>query len=90
MPTQFGALDLSIKPSANGKKIIYTFNLTPKGDQANRFLDKIIINARTPSGRKVTKVTVNGNQTDDFFGEQIIIKKPERNREYKLEILVAD
>lgn len=90
MPTQFGDLDLSIKPFSKGKKIIYTFKLTPKGDQSGRSLNKIIVNARTSAGRKLLKVTVNGIPTDDFLGEMVIIKKPERNREYRLEMLVAD
>ncbi|MHB1000877.1 MAG: hypothetical protein ACYC27_16670 [Armatimonadota bacterium] len=90
MPTQFGDLDLNIKPISNGKRIIYTFKLAPKGDQAGRRLDKIVVDARTPAGRKLTKVIINGKPTDNFLGEKVIIRNPERNREYRLEMLVAD
>ncbi|MHB1457501.1 MAG: hypothetical protein ACYC0V_11370 [Armatimonadota bacterium] len=90
MPTQFGDLDLNIKPTIMGKKIIYTFKLAPKGDQANRRLDKIVINARTPGGRKLVSVSINGKPTDDFLHETVIIKKPKRNREYRLVMVVAD
>ena len=60
LPTEFGDLELSIEPRPDGSLINYRFKLTPVGDHAKRRLEKIVVNARTPQGRKVATVKING------------------------------
>ncbi len=90
LPTEFGDLDLTIKPNAAGKKIIYDFKISPKGDQAARKLSKIVVNARTPEGRSITGVTLNGKPIGSFSAETVIISDPARNVQYHLELTCAD
>jgi hypothetical protein len=60
LPTHFGYLDLTIEPRPDGSQLDYRFKLAPKGDQLSRELQKIITNARAPYGRKIARVTLNG------------------------------
>ena len=86
VPTQFGYLDLTIEPRPDGSQLDYRFKLAPKGDQASRELQKIVVNARTPCGRKATRVSLDGQPYENFFGEEVLIPRPERNKEYRLRI----
>ncbi len=86
LPTQFGNLKLSIHGNAQPGTIDYAFRLSPQGDQAQHPLDKIVINARTPGGRKITSVQIDGESIDTFFGEQIILPHPQRNHYYQFKI----
>jgi hypothetical protein len=86
LPTDFGELDLAVEPRPDGSRIDYHFQIKPRGDQANRPLDKIVINARAPQGRKVAAVSLNGRPYEAFINEQVAILRPERNHEYRLRI----
>jgi hypothetical protein len=88
VPTQFGNLDLIIHPQPGGGQLDYRFRLVPKGDQARRGLDKIIVSARTDRGRKVKGVRLNGQPYANFFNEQVLIHQPLHNREYQLQIAI--
>ena len=89
LPTQFGELDLTIQSQADGSSIDYEFSVTPIGDQADRPLDKIIVNARTPAGRTLKGVSIDGQPVDSFAGEAIIIARPERNHRYRMTLEIA-
>ena len=86
VPTQFGDLDLVVEPRPDGSQLDYRFKLAPKGDQAGRTLDQIVVNARTPCGRKITRVRLDGQPHENFLGEQVLIPRPARNTEYRLQI----
>ena len=86
LPTQFGDLDLSVKPNPSGSAIHYSFKLTPKGDQAARTLDKIVIGARTPQGHSLTGVRLNGKPLHSFTADTVVVPNPLRNTTYRLEL----
>lgn len=88
LPTQFGSLDLTIQPRADGGAIDYRFRLDPKGDQASRALDKIVIDARTSNGRSLKSVTINGEPIDAFFNETVIVPHAQRGKEYDVKMFV--
>lgn len=89
LPTEFGDLDLTVKPNANGTRISYEFRLSPKGDQADRRLSKIVVNARTFLGRPLASVKLNGKPVGSFAGETVIVDQPARNTVYRLELECA-
>ncbi|MDO8587300.1 MAG: hypothetical protein Q7T82_09695 [Armatimonadota bacterium] len=89
LPTQFGDLDLSVKPNQTGSKIVYTFKLTPKGDQASRALDRIVIGARTAQGRPLTRARLNGKRLYSFTADTVVVPNPRRGVTYRLELSCA-
>lgn len=89
LPTHFGDLDLTVKPNAGGTRISYEFRLTAKGDQAARPLDRIVISARTPEGRPLTDVHLNGKPVTWFTPDAVVIANPERGTSYRLEFTCA-
>ena len=89
LPTEFGELDLTIEPRPDASLIDYRFKLTPVGDQRNRNLEKIVVNARTPQGRKVTAVRINGQADEHFINDLVLIPHPAREKEYWLKISMA-
>ena len=88
LPTEFGDLELSIEPRPDGSLINYRFKLTPVGDHAKRRLEKIVVNARTPQGRKVATVKINGQAYEHFTGDLVVIPRPAREKEYWLRISI--
>jgi hypothetical protein len=86
LPTQFGDLDLSVKPNSMGSKISYNLRLTAKGDQATRVLDRIVISARTANGRPLTGVRLNGKPWNSFTADTAIIPTPRRGVTYQVEL----
>ena len=86
VPTHFGYLDLSVEPRRDGSHLDYQFKLDPKGDQASRTLDKIVVDARTSCGRKIKRVSLNGQSYENFFNEQVLIPQALRNKEYRLQV----
>jgi hypothetical protein len=89
LPTEFGELDLTIEPRPDANLIDYRFKLTPVGDQGNRNLEKIVVNARAPQGRKVTAVQINGQAHEHFTNDLVLIPHPGREKEYRLKISLA-
>jgi hypothetical protein len=89
LPTEFGDLDLAVQPRPDGGRIDYAFKVAARGDQASRPLDKIVVNARTPRGRRVSEVRIDGQPASAFAREAVILAHPERGREYHLEFTVA-
>ena len=86
LPTEFGDLNLSVKPNPSGGRIVYSFRLTPKGDQATRALDKIVVGARTAQGRPLTGVRLNGKRLSSFTADTVVIPNPRRGATYRLEL----
>jgi hypothetical protein len=86
VPTHFGYLDLTVEPRPDGSHLDYQFKLDPKGDQASRTLDKIVVDARTSCGRKIKRVSLNGQSYENFFNEQVLIPQALRNKEYRLQV----
>jgi hypothetical protein len=90
LPTQFGNLDLTIAPQAEAQQIDYRFRLAPQGDQSKRVLERIVVDARTPGGRPLASVTVNGKPWPYVIGQRVVLPRPERNKEYRLLFRLAD
>ena len=64
MTTHFGDLDLQIRPSNDGTVVDYRIRISPKGDQASRNLERIILYPRLPDGRAIQSVTLDDEQCD--------------------------
>ena len=86
LPTHFGELDLKIEPRPTGNLIEYTVRVVPKGDQANRPLDRIVLYPRTPSGRAIRNVTLDGRVIREFTRDTVIIASPKRDAEMHVSV----
>jgi hypothetical protein len=86
LPTYFGDLELKIEPRADGKSIDYTIAVTPKGDQAARPLDKIVLYPRIPGGKPISKVTLDGKDLAAFTRDTVILAAPERGKEMNISV----
>jgi hypothetical protein len=84
LPTEFGNLDLTIQPHPEAKQIDYRFRLAPQGDQSERLLERIVVNARTPGGQPVGLVELDGKPWPYLIGQSVVLPRPERNKEYHL------
>jgi hypothetical protein len=81
LPTHFGALDLRIRPQPDGSAIHYHVRITPRGDQGNRTLDRIILHPRIAGGRSITRVTLEGQPVRQFTRDRVVLAAPQRGRE---------
>ena len=88
LPTHFGDLDLKIEPRPDGNVIDYTIRITPKGDQANRPLEKIVLYPRIPGGKAIGKVTLDGKDLRSFTRDTVILPSPVRGREMRISVQV--
>jgi hypothetical protein len=86
LPTHFGALDLNVRPSDGGRRIIATFRIVPRGDQAARPLGKVVLSARLPNGRALASVRLDGKPLESWSGETVVVPRPARGRVYRLEM----
>ena len=86
LPTHFGALDLRIEPRPDGTAIHYTICVKPKGDQASRKLDRIVLYPRIPGGRAIERVTIDGQDFKQFTRDSVVLADPSRGQ--VMEILV--
>ena len=89
LPTHFGDLDLKIEPRPDGKAIDYTIRITPKGDQASRPLEKIVLYPRVPGGRAIGKVTLDGKDIKEFTRDTVIFASPKRGKEMRVSVQVG-
>ena len=80
LTTHFGDLDLQIQPVAMGTAVEYRITVSPKGDQAARPLDKIILYPRLPGGRTIRSVSCDGQPVEAFTRDSVIIARPERGK----------
>jgi hypothetical protein len=78
LPTHFGTLDLAIDPQRDGSAIRYTIRITPRGDQAQRKLEKIVLYPRIDGGRAVRRVTLDGREVASFSRDCVVLADPPR------------
>jgi hypothetical protein len=86
LPTHFGVLDLRIQPDPGGRAIRYRVRLTPRGDQASRPLEKIVLYPRISGGRGVERVLVDGQPIREFTRDRILLTAPRRGQEMQIEV----
>ncbi|MHB9076670.1 MAG: hypothetical protein ACYC3X_04135 [Pirellulaceae bacterium] len=80
LTTHFGDLDLQIQPDRAGTAVEYRITVSPKGDQATRPLDKIILYPRLPGGRTIRSVSCDDQPVEAFTRDSVIIARPERGK----------
>jgi len=86
LPTHFGDLDLKIEPRPDGQVIDYTIRITPRGDQASRPFEKIVLYPRVPGGKAISKVTRDGKDLQEFTRDTVILASPLREKEIRVSI----
>jgi hypothetical protein len=86
LPTHFGDLELKIEPRPDGRWIDYTIRVTPKGDQADRPLDKIVLYPRIPGGKAISQVTLDGKSLTAFTRDTLIVAPPARGKEMRISV----
>ena len=86
LPTHFGDLDLKIEPRPDGKTIDYTIRVTPRGDQASRPFERIVLYPRVPGGRAISKVTRDGKDVMEFTRDTVIFALPTRGKEMHVSV----
>jgi hypothetical protein len=89
LPTHFGDVDLRIQPTPKGDQLSYTIKITPRGDQKERELAKIVLYPRTATGRAIDSVSVDGKPASGFTDTALIIPKPPRDREIRVTVRPA-
>lgn len=71
-PSYFGDVTYSIAPQSDRKTIKASVRL----DKGANTLEKVLLHLRTPSGRGLISVSVNGKPWDAFAGDTIIVGNP--------------
>ena len=89
LATHFGDLDLKIEPRPDGKAIDYTIRIVPRGDQASRPFEKIVLYARVPGGRAIGNVTLDGKDVKEFTRDTVIFASPKRGKEMHVSVQVG-
>ncbi|MCR4411753.1 MAG: hypothetical protein NUV77_04925 [Thermoguttaceae bacterium] len=87
LPTHFGRLDLTIEPDADGRTIRYHVRIAPRGDQAERPLERIVLYPRIPGGRPIAIVAVDGKPIKSFTRDAVVLVNPPRGREMHVEVM---
>jgi len=86
LPTHFGDLDLSIEPQPDGKTIDYRIKISPKGDQPERELGRLLLYPRIPGGRAIKRVSVDGKPIGEFTRDTVILPASNRGREIQVRL----
>jgi hypothetical protein len=86
LPTHFGELDLRIQPTRAGDQLNYGFRITPRGDQAQRELSRLVLYPRSADGRPIDAVSVDGKPATAFTDAAVIIPGPARGREIQVTV----
>jgi hypothetical protein len=86
LPTHFGDLDLSIQPNPEGSTVHYRLRLTPKGDQASRKLDRIVLYPRIAGGRGIRRVVADGKESREFTRDAVILADPRRGAPVEIQV----
>ena len=86
LPTHFGDVDLKIQPTPAGDQLSYTMKITPRGDQKQRELAKIVLYPRTANGRAIGSASVDGKPATGFTDTALVIPKPPRDREIQVTV----
>jgi hypothetical protein len=90
LSTHFGLLDLKTTPSDDAKRVDIEIKITPRGDQADRPLDKILLSPRLPQGQEIASVVLNGKPVDSFTHDEILINNPPRNETIRFSVVAGD
>ena len=86
LPTHFGDLDLRIQPTPKGDELNYTIKVTPRGDQKQRELSRIVLYPRTATGKPIASASVNGKAVTGFTDTAVVITRPPRGKEIRVGI----
>ena len=86
LPTHFGDLDLTIQPTLKGDQLTYQLKIRPKGDQAQRDLERLVLYPRTAKGAPIASATVDGQAVSGFTDRALLIPRPPRNHEIQIQI----
>jgi hypothetical protein len=84
LPTHFGDLDLRIQPTPKGDELNYTIKITPRGDQKQRELSRIVLYPRTATGKPTASASVNGKAVTGFTDTAVVITRPPRGKEIRV------
>jgi hypothetical protein len=86
LPTHFGDVDLKIQPTPKGEQLSYTMKITPRGDQKQRELSRIVLYPRTARGQAIASASINGKRVTAFTDTALVISKPRRDREIRVTV----
>jgi hypothetical protein len=86
LPTHFGDLDMAIEPSPDGNLLRYRLRLDPKGDQASRTLDRIVLYPRIAGGRGIRRVMADGKEVPEFTRDAVILANPKRGADVQIRV----
>jgi hypothetical protein len=89
LPTHFGDVDLRIQPTPKGDQLSYTIKITPRGDQKQRELSRIVLYPRTATGRAIASASIDGKPASGFTDTALVIPKPPRDREIRVTVRTA-
>jgi hypothetical protein len=89
LPTHFGDVDLQIQPTPKGDQLSYTIKITPRGDQKQRELSRIVLYPRTATGRAIASASIDGKPASGFTDTALVIPKPPRGREIRVTVHTA-
>ena len=64
----------------------YTMKITPRGDQKQRELSRIVLTPRTATGRAIDSASIDGKRVTGFTDTALVIPKPPRNREIRVTV----
>lgn len=90
LPTEFGDLDLTISPQRDGNYVDYSVSITPKGDQSNRWPEKIVLFPRLAYGRPIKEVEFNGDKIASFTNNAVILPGLEKGQEARIRVTAKD
>ena len=74
-------------PRRQGDQLSYTIKITPRGDQKQRELAKIVLYPRTATGQAIASASVDGKLVTGFTDTALVIPKPPRDREIRVTVL---
>ena len=86
LPTHFGDLDLKIRPAREGDELNYTIKLSPRGDQQQRELSRMVLYPRTLTGQAIAQASVDGKPVTAFTDAALVIPQPPRGREIQVTV----
>ena len=86
LATHFGDLDLKIQPTPKGDQLDYTIKLSPRGDQKQRELFRMVLYPRTATGQPITHASVDGKAVTSFTDTALVISRPPRGKEIRVTV----
>jgi hypothetical protein len=89
LPTHFGDVDLRIQPTPKGDQLTYALRITPRGDQKQRELSRIVLYPRTVRGQAIASASIDDKPASGFTDTALVIPKPPRDREVRVTVHTA-